>query len=182
MRNFDESYLKIAEIWAGNSRAIKAKVGAIIVKDNMIISDGFNGTPAGFDNDCEYVIGCSNPSMKNIIDWKPGIQCKQLRKTADGTLQLKNISCDINCEFAILKTKSYVLHAEANAITKLAKSGNSAEGSTLYITLAPCLNCAKLIIQSGIKRVVYRKQYKDTAGIYLLKQANIEVLHCPENE
>lgn len=152
MRTFDKSYLQIARVWSQNSRAIRAKVGAIIVKDNMIISDGFNGTPSGFENECEEVIGCK----------KVPCICKDTAKCID-------------CIYAELKTKPYVLHAEANAITKLAKSGNSSDGATLYVTMSPCVECAKLIIQAGIKRVVYEEEYRDTTGIDLLKKANIVV-------
>ena len=129
MEKFDHSYLEMAEIWAQNSYCKRRKVGALLVKDRMIISDGYNGTPSGFENICEE----------------------------DGV------------------TKPYVLHAEANAITKVAKSGNSSEGATLYVTASPCLECAKLIIQSGIRRVVYRDEYRITDGIDLLRRAGIEV-------
>ena len=129
MEKFDPSYLEMAEIWAQNSYCKRRKVGALLVKDRMIISDGYNGTPSGFENICEE----------------------------DGV------------------TKPYVLHAEANAITKVAKSGNSSEGATLYVTASPCLECSKLIIQSGIKRVVYRDEYRLTDGIDLLRRAGIEV-------
>ena len=129
MEKFDHSYLEMAEIWAQNSYCKRRKVGALLVKDRMIISDGYNGTPSGFENICEE----------------------------DGV------------------TKPYVLHAEANAITKVAKSGNSSEGATLYVTASPCLECSKLIIQSGIKRVVYRDEYRLTDGIDLLRRAGIVV-------
>ena len=129
MEKFDHSYLEMAGIWAQNSYCKRRKVGALLVKDRMIISDGYNGTPSGFENICEE----------------------------DGV------------------TKPYVLHAEANAITKVAKSGNSSEGATLYVTASPCLECSKLIIQSGIKRVVYRDEYRLTDGIDLLRRAGIEV-------
>ena len=129
MEKFDHSYLEMAAIWAQNSYCKRRKVGALLVKDRMIISDGYNGTPSGFENICEE----------------------------DGV------------------TKPYVLHAEANAITKVAKSGNSSEGATLFVTASPCLECAKLIIQSGIKRVVYRDEYRITDGIDLLRRAGIEV-------
>ena len=129
MEKFDHSYLEMAEIWAQNSYCKRRKVGALLVKDRMIISDGYNGTPSGFENICEE----------------------------DGV------------------TKPYVLHAEANAITKVAKSGNSSEGATLFVTASPCLECAKLIIQSGIQRVVYRDEYRITDGIDLLRRAGIEV-------
>ena len=129
MEKFDHSYLEMAQIWAQNSYCKRRKVGALLVKDRMIISDGYNGTPSGFENVCEE----------------------------DGV------------------TKPYVLHAEANAITKVAKSGNSSEGATLYVTASPCLECSKLIIQSGIKRVVYRDEYRLTDGIDLLRRAGIEV-------
>ena len=127
---FDHSYLEMAEIWAQNSYCKRRKVGALLVKDRMIISDGYNGTPSGFENVCE---------------------------DEDGV------------------TKPYVLHAEANAITNVAKSGNSSEGATLYVTASPCVECAKLIIQSGIRRVVYRDAYRLTDGIDLLRRAGIEV-------
>ena len=129
MEKFDRSYLEMAEIWAQNSYCKRRKVGALLVKDRMIISDGYNGTPSGFENICE----------------ENGV------------------------------TKPYVLHAEANAITKVAKSGNSSEGATLYVTASPCLECSKLIIQSGIKRVVYRDEYRLTDGVDLLRRAGIEV-------
>ena len=127
----DKRYLRMARIWAENSYCTRRKVGALIVKDKMIISDGYNGTPAGFENVCE-------------LD--------------DGT------------------TKPYVLHAEANAITKIAKSGNNSEGATLYVTTSPCMECSKLIIQSGIRRVVYSESYRLTDGIDLLKRAGVEVV------
>ena len=126
----DQRYLKMAMIWSQNSYCKRRQVGALIVKDKMIISDGYNGTPSGFENICE----------------------------------------DENNQ-----TKPYVLHAEANAITKVAKSGNSSEGSTLYVTSSPCLECSKLIIQAGIKRVVFTESYRLEDGINLLKRANIEV-------
>ena len=129
MEKFDHSYLEMAEIWAQNSYCKRRKVGALLVKDRMIISDGYNGTPSGFENVCEE----------------------------DGV------------------TKPYVLHAEANAITKVAKSGNSSDGATLYVTASPCMECAKLIIQSGIRRVVYRDEYRITDGIDLLRRAGIQV-------
>ena len=128
----DKRYLRMAKIWAENSYCTRRKVGALIVKDKMIISDGYNGTPAGFENVCE-------------LD--------------DGT------------------TKPYVLHAEANAITKIARSGNSSEGATIYVTTSPCIECAKLIIQSGIKRVVYSEKYRSEDGIALLERANVEVVY-----
>ena len=126
----DLRYLRMAAIWAENSYCVRRKVGALIVKDRMIISDGFNGTPSGFENICEDESG---------------------------------------------KTKAYVLHAEANAITKVAKSANNCDGSTLYITAAPCIECSKLIIQAGIKRVVYVIEYSVRDGIELLRRAGIEV-------
>ena len=127
----DRRYLRMARIWAENSYCERRKVGALVVKDKMIISDGYNGTPSGFENICED---------------------------------------DNNT------TKPYVLHAEANAITKLARSNNNSEGATLYVTASPCLECSKLIIQSGIKRVVYGEDYRLRDGIELLRRANIEVL------
>ncbi|MCD8193826.1 MAG: dCMP deaminase family protein [Tannerellaceae bacterium] len=126
----DKRYLRMATVWAENSYCIRRKVGALIVKDKMIISDGFNGTPAGFENVCE--------DENNL-------------------------------------TKPYVLHAEANAITKVAASSNSSRGATIYITDAPCIECAKLIIQSGIVRVVYSKKYRVEDGCNLLHRAGIQV-------
>lgn len=130
----DLRYLRMARIWAENSYCERRKVGALIVKDKMIISDGYNGTPAGFENVCED---------ENHL------------------------------------TKPYVLHAEANAITKIARSGNNSEGATLYVTDAPCIECSKLIIQSGIKKVFYARQYRLTDGIDLLQRAGIEVHYLP---
>ena len=132
----DQRYLAMARIWAQNSYCKRRQVGALLVKDKMIISDGYNGTPSGFENDCE----------------------------------------DDD------KTKPYVLHAEANAITKLARSSNNSDGSTLYVTASPCIECAKLIIQAGIKRVVYGEKYRLEDGINLLKQANIEVVYLNPEE
>lgn len=131
---FDRRYLRMAAVWAENSYCVRRQVGALIVKDKMIISDGFNGTPSGFENVCE---------------------------NEDGL------------------TKSYVLHAEANAITKVARSGNNSDGATLYVTASPCIECAKLIIQSGIKRVVYGEQYRLTDGLDLLRRAGIELEYIP---
>lgn len=133
----DKRYLRMAEIWAENSYCERRKVGAIIVKDKMIISDGYNGTPVGFENVCEDENGI---------------------------------------------TKPYVLHAEANAITKVARSNNSSQDSTLYVTASPCVECAKLIIQSGIRRVVFHELYRITAGIDLLKRAGVECVHVDSLE
>ena len=130
----DKRYIRMASIWAENSYCQRRKVGALIVKDKMIISDGYNGTPSGFENVCE--------DDNNV-------------------------------------TKPYVLHAEANAITKIARSGNNSEGATLYVTDAPCIECSKLIIQSGIKKVFYARQYRLTDGIDLLQRAGIEVHYLP---
>ncbi|HKK67787.1 MAG TPA: dCMP deaminase family protein [Bacteroidales bacterium] len=129
---FDVHYLQMAQIWAKNSYCDRRKVGALLVKERMIISDGYNGTPAGFENDCED---------ENHL------------------------------------TKPYVLHAEANAITKVAKSGNDSEGATLYVTTSPCIECSKLIIQAGIVRVVFLDRYSNTEGLELLERAGIEVVH-----
>ncbi len=128
MEKFDQSYMEMASVWARNSYCKRRQVGALLVKDRMIISDGYNGTPSGFENVCEDENGA---------------------------------------------TKPYVLHAEANAITKVAKSGNSSEGATLYVTASPCIECSKLIIQAGIRRVVYRDEYRITDGIELLARAGI---------
>ena len=133
----DQRYLRMARIWAENSYCQRRKVGALVVKDKMIISDGYNGTPSGFENVCE---------------------------DADNV------------------TKPYVLHAEANAITKMARSNNNSDGSTLYITDSPCIECAKLIIQAGIKRVVFAQKYRLVDGLELLQRANIELLHINPDE
>lgn len=130
----DVRYLKMARIWAENSYCKRRQVGALIVKDKMIISDGYNGTPSGFENVCE--------DENNV-------------------------------------TKPYVLHAEANAITKIARSGNNSDGATLYVTAAPCIECAKLIIQAGISRVIYSEEYRIEDGINLLRRAGIEVKYIP---
>ena len=143
---FDSKYIKMAEIWATNSYARRNKVGALLVKDGQIISDGYNGTPKGFDNNCE-------------------IEKRTWDLDSEGEYS----------EYVHLETKPEVLHAEANAITKVAKSNYSSEGSTLYVTLSPCFECAKLIIQSGIKRVVYKEAYRKTDGLDLLKKAGIKV-------
>ncbi len=129
---FDLRYLQMARIWAQNSYCQRRQVGALVVKNGMIISDGYNGTPSGFENICEDDAGI---------------------------------------------TKPYVLHAEANAITKLARSSNNSDGATIYITASPCIECAKLIIQAGIKRVVYGEKYRLTDGIELLQRAGIEVIY-----
>ena len=133
----DKRYIRMAQIWAENSYCNRRKVGALIVKDKMIISDGYNGTPAGFENVCEDENGL---------------------------------------------TKPYVLHAEANAITKIACSSNSSKGATMYVTTSPCIECAKLIIQAGIKRVIYSEKYRLEDGLDLLRRANIEVVYINPNE
>ena len=132
--DLDNRYLRMACIWSENSYCTRRQVGALIVKDKMIISDGYNGTPSGFENICED---------ENDV------------------------------------TFPYVLHAEANAITKIARSGNNSQDSTLYVTDSPCIECAKLIIQAGIKRVVYKRAYRLTDGVDLLIKAGIEVTHMP---
>ena len=132
----DLRYIRMSKIWAENSYCKRRQVGAIIVKDKMIISDGYNGTPSGFENICEDESGL---------------------------------------------TKPYVLHAEANAITKIARSGNNSDGATLYVTASPCIECAKLIIQAGIKRVVYSEEYRLKDGIELLQRAGIEVVLSKED-
>ena len=131
-RQLDQRYLRMARIWAENSYCVRRQVGALIVKDKMIISDGYNGTPSGFENVCED---------------------------------------DITG-----RTKPYVLHAEANAITKVAKSANNCDGATLYITASPCMECSKLIIQAGIRRVVYIDEYHTDEGIELLRRVGIETV------
>lgn len=134
-RRYDKAYLRMALTWAELSHCTRKKVGALIVKDGMIISDGYNGTPAGFDNCCENIEG---------------------------------------------ETHWFVLHAEANAIMKVAKSTNNSVGATLYLTLSPCKDCCKLVLQAGIKRVVYINNYKDTAGIDFLANAGLEVVQIQD--
>lgn len=131
----DNRYMRMARIWAENSYCKRRQVGALLVKEKMIISDGYNGTPSGFENNCEDANNLSKP---------------------------------------------YVLHAEANAISKVARSSNSSDGATLYVTASPCIECAKLIIQAGIKRVVYGEQYRLVDGLELLERAGIEVVFAPE--
>ena len=150
----DKYYIKVAQLCAKNSYAVKLKVGAIIVKDEQIISDGFNGTPCDFENKCED-IACFKPEDIHK-SW-----CNQQ-------------SC-IECKYHKLITKSEVLHAESNAILKCAKYGRPTNGSTLYITHSPCIECAKLIIQAGIIRVVYLEDYRKAEDIELLKKAGINV-------
>ncbi len=136
-RLLDNRYLRMALIWSENSYCKRRKVGALVVKDKTIISDGYNGTPSGFENVCE--------DENNV-------------------------------------TKPYVLHAEANAITKLARSTNSGEGATLYVTASPCIECAKLIIQAGIRRVVYGEKYRLDDGLRLLQRAGVETVYCGTEE
>jgi dCMP deaminase len=136
-KQLDIRYLRMARIWAENSYCQRRRVGALMVKDKTIISDGYNGTPSGFANVCEDSAGVTLP---------------------------------------------YVLHAEANAITKVARSNNASEGSTLYVTTSPCMECSKLIIQAGIKRVVFSELYRISDGMSLLKEAGVEVIHLPLSE
>lgn len=149
----DKRYLRMARIWSENSYAIRRQVGCLIVKDRMIISDGYNGTPSGFENVCEDAI-CQKPNDPYYCPGGP--EC-------------------FNCKFVKLKTKPYVLHAEANAISKLAKSLNNSEGATLYVTDEPCLECSKMIIQAGIKRVVFWRDYHSHDGVQLLLRAGIKI-------
>lgn len=134
---YDHAYLRMAKTWAELSHCTRKKVGAIIVREGMIISDGYNGTPAGFDNCCENEAG---------------------------------------------ETHWYVLHAEANAILKVAKSTNNCQNATLYLTLSPCKDCSKLVLQAGIKRVVFSNKYKDTTGLEFLESAGVEIIHLPDTE
>lgn len=154
-QELDKQYLRIAKIWSNNSYAIRRKVGAIIVKDNVIISDGYNGTPRGFENVCEEI-----RNTEFFLDNDEAMRQK--------LIDYKNKGFD-------LITKPHVLHAEANAISKLACSNNNSLGATLYVTHEPCLECSKLIIQAGIRRVVYNHEYRIHDGIELLQRAGIEV-------
>lgn len=145
-RLLDSRYMRMARVWAENSYCVRRQVGALIVKDKMIISDGYNGTPQGFENVCE---------------WAPE---------------------DKVAEEKVGRTKPYVLHAEANAITKVAKSSNSSEGATLYVTASPCIECAKLIIQAGIRRVVFCDDYHSADGVALLERAGIDTVKVPAED
>ena len=176
MNKFDIQYMRMAKVWAENSHAIRSKVGALLVKDGMIISDGYNGTPKGFDNCCEIhepYEGCQKRYMEEF-PYSIGCQGELHSIVENGVAKLVCKHSDV-CKFAKLTTKSEVLHAEANAITKVAKSTNSSDGATLYVTMSPCLECAKLIIQAGIKRVVYNEKYRITDGLDFLEKAGIEV-------
>ena len=156
----DCRYLRMARIWAENSYAIRLKVGALIVsKEGNIISDGYNGTPSGFENVCEVASDKQYEPFAHLSD-------DVKRNTLKKYLALGNIT---------LITKPYVLHAEANAITKLARSTQSSNGSTLYVTDMPCMECSKLIIQAGIRRVVYERPYRIDDGVKLLERAGIVV-------
>lgn len=174
-RLLDIRYLRMAKIWAENSYAIRRKVGCIVVKDNMIISDGYNGTPSGFDNECETV-SCNLEKETNMCLKYPK-SCHYMYISV-----VKNLNNCKGCGYAKLETKPYVLHAEANAITKLAKTNNSSVGATIYVTLSPCLECAKLIVQSGIKRVVYMEEYRITDGIDFLRAVGVALTHISEEE
>ena len=160
----DKYYLKVADVCSENSKAERLQVGAILVKDKQIISDGFNGTPSGFDNNCEYLIPVEGSDLEHHYG-------KEV--TDDATIRY--IKSHYSSEEYRLKTKPEVLHAETNAITKCAKYGNSSNNATIYITHSPCIECAKLIIQSGIRRVVYRNMYRSLDGVELLKKAKIIV-------
>lgn len=135
----DVTYIKMAQTWADLSHALRKKVGALIVKNNTIIADGYNGTPSGFENECEEAVNNLDGSFKEY------------------------------------RTKWYVLHAESNALAKVAKSTQSSEGATLYVTYSPCTECSKLILQAGIKKVVYLEEYRDIAGLDFLRRAGVEI-------
>ena len=166
MRNFDGMFMEMAHAVSKMSRAVRAKVGALIVRDGNVLSIGFNGTPARFDNNCEEVEYVTDAdamySLRDDMDVTNSMLSLGFTKTLTGWTRLR--------------TKREVLHAESNAISKIARSTQSSEGATLYVTLAPCYECSKLIIQSGIKRVVYQDEYRDASSITLLKKANIEVV------
>ena len=170
-RKFDIAYLKMAKIWSENSYAKRRKVGCLIVKDNMIISDGYNGTPSGFENECENVNCYLEEVGEKECDWHGKPIC-----------QVKSLDNCFECNHCQTYTKPYVLHAEANAITKLAKTNNSSVGATVYVTLSPCIECAKLMVQSGIKRVVYSEKYRITDGIDFLERAGVKVEQIEINQ
>ena len=143
-QKYIDAHMKVAETYASLSTAVRLKVGAIVVKDNRVISIGYNGMPSGWDNNCEDEIGYVLDDNGYVVETR-------------------------------LKTKSEVLHAETNAIAKLARSNESGLDAALFITHAPCLDCAKLIYQSGISKVYYRNAYRESAGIEFLKKSNIDV-------
>ena len=143
-KELDKTYLQMAETWGKLSKAERKKVGCLIVKDGQIISDGYNGTPAGYDNNCETVNENFHPLAKNKLE-----------------------------------TRQEVLHAESNALMKLAKSTNSSADSTVYLTMSPCFECSKLMIQAGVKRLVYSEAYRNSDGIEFLKENGIEICHYP---
>ena len=163
---YDKRYLRMAKIWAENSYAVRAQVGCLVVKNNSIISDGYNGTPKGFPNVCEWVPDHIRPEQGHPES------LAQQEKWLDSPLKVETLKA----AGVELKTRPYVLHAEANALTKLARSTNSSEGATIYVTMAPCYDCAKLIIQAGIKRVVYQHEYREKDAILLLERAGVEVV------
>jgi dCMP deaminase len=157
MSKFDDAHMAAAEVYAKLSSAVRLKVGCVIVKDNTIIGIGYNGMPSGWDNNCEEKIYCDDG------DWSE----QQLPKTSN--LPWKKYK---------LLTKREVLHAETNAIAKVSKSTNSSDGATLYVTHAPCIDCAKLVYQSGINSVFYRNSYRDTSGVNFLQECGIKVTQC----
>ena len=176
-KELDTYYIKVADLCSNNSKANRLNVGAILVKDQQIISDGFNGTPCGFENECEDIVceRCFVNCTKIVKDSSTG---------EDKKIYCESVCLDSNhilCKYATLKTKPYVLHAEANCLMKSLRQGNSTVGSTIYITHAPCVECSKLIIQAGVSRVVYRYSYKTEDGINILKKANIAVEKYSDN-
>ena len=164
-RQKDIRYLRMARIWAENSYAVRLKVGCLVVsKEDNIISDGYNGTPSGFENVCEKV---TDERMQETIE------------PLAEELQRKEMEAFLKTGRLQVVSKPYVLHAEANALTKLARSTQSSVGATLYATDMPCMECSKLIIQAGIRRVVYERPYRITDGVALLQRAGIEVVNIP---
>ena len=172
----DKTYLKMAEAWAEMSHAKRKKVGCLIVKDERIISDGFNGTPSGFNNECEEILyTCDEHDYASKDDSGPDHSFISLK---DDLTRFEDEEWQLDKDkekFFKLKTKPEVLHAESNALMKLARSTNSSEGATIYCTYSPCFDCAKLIIQAGIKRVVYDEAYRCKEGLDLLKKAKVEI-------
>lgn len=160
-RKFDKQYLRMAFIWSNNSYAVRRKVGCLVVKNNSIISDGYNGTPSGFPNRCEYLPEYGQEYTLTDDEMNEIISSNRMNE---------------------LVTYDYVLHAESNALSKLSKSNISSESATLYVTDEPCIHCAKMIIQAGIKRVVYSRLYHNHDGINLLKRGGIIVENIAENE
>lgn len=165
-QKFVDYYMRIAEETAKLSTAVRLKVGSVIVRDNKILATGYNGTPTGWDNNCENIEWCAGGGWLSPEEIEEGWPYEGHYLDAGGNTMQGRYR---------LKTKPEVLHSEANALTKIARSTESSEGATMFCTHAPCLQCAKLVYQSGINKLYYRDSYRDTAGIEFLKQGGVDV-------